>query len=191
MLRPSESELRPKGWKSPDLQSDGTRIIVMSPLKRFEQVRSYSPRRLVGQSAILKENSVQCCRRVKNKGYRPLDYHSVIFRRRRRFTIFESDETDFASHLALISFRLDYRRKPGERFLQKHSLGTVFHLIWIKVQSMTWGTFHMFFEACDICNPVSVVKSDLMIPKHCGMHTHYDGSLGNVSDSIFDILTTL
>ena len=53
--------------------------------------------------------------------------------------------------------RLDQRRRPGDKFLQKHILGTIFYQIWIKAQSMTWRTFQMVFEACDICNPVPVV----------------------------------
>ena len=52
---------------------------------------------------------------------------------------------------------LNLHRRPGERFLPKPILVTIFHQIWIKAQSMTWRTFKMFFEACDICNPVPVV----------------------------------
>ena len=57
------------------------------------------------------------------------------FRRLRRLTIFKPDETKLASHLTLL--RLDHRRKPGARFLQKHILETIFHQLTFKVQSMT------------------------------------------------------
>ena len=49
------------------------------------------------------------------------------------------------------------RKSHGEKFFQKHILETIFHHIWIKAQSMIRRTFQLFFEACDICNPLSVV----------------------------------
>ena len=49
------------------------------------------------------------------------------FRSRRRLTILEPGETTFASHLTLLSCRLDPRGRPGERFLPKHILETIFH----------------------------------------------------------------
>ena len=44
-------------------------------LGRFRQGPSYSPNRLVSQSATLKEWSVQGCKRAKHKTYSPPDYH--------------------------------------------------------------------------------------------------------------------
>ena len=44
-----------------------TRIRALSPLRRFGQVLSCSPHHLVSHSAMLKERSVQCCRRAKHK----------------------------------------------------------------------------------------------------------------------------
>ena len=49
MLRQYGSELRSDGWRSPDLQSEGTKIRTSSPLRRFGQGPSYSPNRLVSQ----------------------------------------------------------------------------------------------------------------------------------------------
>ena len=49
----SVRELRSKGWRSPDLQLKGTGIRTLSPLRRFRQGPSYSPNRLVSQSATL------------------------------------------------------------------------------------------------------------------------------------------
>ena len=37
MLRPSGSELRSKDWRSPDKQSEGTRIRALSPLNRIQR----------------------------------------------------------------------------------------------------------------------------------------------------------
>ena len=37
------------------------------------------------------------------------------------------------------------------------TLETIFREIWINVQSMTGRTVQKVFEACDICNPVSIV----------------------------------
>ena len=48
--------------------------------------------------------------------------------------------------------RLDHRRRPGERFLQKNILETIFHQTSTKAQSMNWITLQMFFEACDWIN---------------------------------------
>ena len=39
---------------------------------------------------------------------------------------------------------LDHRRIPGERFLQKHILETIFHQNWIRAQRMTWRTSKWF-----------------------------------------------
>ena len=60
----SVRELRSKGWRSPDLQSERTGIRALSPLRRLRQGPTYSPNRLVSQSAKLKELSVQGCKRA-------------------------------------------------------------------------------------------------------------------------------
>ena len=51
---------------------------TLSPLRRFEQGPSYSPNHLVSQSAMLKERSVQGCKRAKHKTYSPFDDKWVI-----------------------------------------------------------------------------------------------------------------
>ena len=53
MLRSSGSELRSDGLRSPDRQSERTNIRTLSPLGSFGQGPSYSPNRLVSQSAML------------------------------------------------------------------------------------------------------------------------------------------
>ena len=50
----------------------------MSPLRRFRKGPSYSPNRIVSQSATLKEWYVQGCIRAKHKTYIPLDDHWVM-----------------------------------------------------------------------------------------------------------------
>ena len=77
---------------------------ALSPLRRFGQVPSYSPHRLVGQSAMLKERSVQDCRSAKHKTYRLLDDHWVIVSTSKAFDYWEPDETKFASYLTLLSY---------------------------------------------------------------------------------------
>ena len=65
----------------------------MSPLRRFGQGPSYSPNRLVSQSAPHQERSVQGRRRAKHKTYIVLSMINGSYcRRRRRLTIFEPDE---------------------------------------------------------------------------------------------------
>ena len=85
----------------------------------------------------------------------PLMIAGSHLRRRRRLTtsISEPDETKWPS----LAWRLDIRRSPGERFLQKHILESIFNQIWTKAQSLVWRTFLFFTEACAICNPVSIV----------------------------------
>ena len=78
MLRLSVSELRPKGRRSPVLQSEGVRIRTLSSLRRFGQGTSFSPNRLVSQSAMLQEKIEQDCKRAKHNNYRPLDDHWII-----------------------------------------------------------------------------------------------------------------
>ena len=63
------SELRSKSCRSPDLQSEGTKLGILSPLQRFGQGPSCSPHRLVSQSAMLKEESVHGRRGAKYKTY--------------------------------------------------------------------------------------------------------------------------
>ena len=74
-------------------------IRALSPLRRFGQVLSYSPRRLVSQSAMLEERSVQGCRRAKHKTYSPLDDQLVILSTSKAFDYFKArrDEIRFIS----------------------------------------------------------------------------------------------
>ena len=71
MLRQSGIKLRSKGWRSPDLQSRGMRIRVLSPLKRFTQVPSYSPRRL--------EIRVQCSTKDLHKAVEGPSTRPIVF----------------------------------------------------------------------------------------------------------------
>ena len=93
---------------NPDLQSEGTGIRTPSPLRRFRQGPLYSPNRLVSQSATLKGWS-------EGPSTKPMVFSMIsgsYFRRRRRLTILEPDETKFALHLTLLTVvcRLDHRR---------------------------------------------------------------------------------
>ena len=90
MLYYAESvrEVRSKGWRSPDYQSEGAGIRTLSPLRRFRQGPSYSPNRLVSQSATLKECSVQGCKRAKHNTYSPLNDHWVILSTSKAFRYF-------------------------------------------------------------------------------------------------------
>ena len=99
MLRLSGSELQ--GLKESQLTSEGTRIGALSPLMRFGQVPSYSPHHLVSQ----------CVRKDLYKAVEGPSTKSIVlsmingsyFRRRRRLTILEPDETKFSSNLTLLS----------------------------------------------------------------------------------------
>ena len=51
MLCTSGSELRSKGWRSPDWQSEGSRIRALFPLQRFEQMQLSYPHRFVTYQA--------------------------------------------------------------------------------------------------------------------------------------------
>ena len=51
--------------------------------------------------------------------------------------------------ILLLVYKLDHRRIPGMRFLQKH-IETIFHQSWTEVQSIGQRTFEMFFEACEL-----------------------------------------
>ena len=87
-------------------QSEGTGIRTLSPLRRFRQGPSYSPDRVVSQSATLnKECSAQGCKRAKHKTYIFSMIAGSYCRRRRRFTILESDEMKFASPLQLTDWK--------------------------------------------------------------------------------------
>ena len=85
---------------------------------------------------------VQCLSKVLYKAVEEPSTRPIIllmitgsyFRRRLRLTIFEPDETKFASYMTL----LNHRRRPGERFLLKHILETLIHQSWIKAPSMTF-----------------------------------------------------
>ena len=67
-----------QGLKESRLTIKGDENQGLSPLKRFAQVPSYSPRSLVSQSAALWERYAQGCGMVKNKTFSPLDDHWVI-----------------------------------------------------------------------------------------------------------------
>ena len=70
--------------------TEGRRILVLSRLRRFWQVSSYSFHRLISQSATLQERSVQGCRRAKYKFYSPLDDAWVIWSTSKVFNYFRS-----------------------------------------------------------------------------------------------------
>ena len=74
---------------------------MLSSLRRFRQGPSYSPNRLVGQSATLKEWSAQCCTRAKHKTYSPFDDYWVILPTSKAFHYFRAqrDEIRFAFDL--------------------------------------------------------------------------------------------
>ena len=72
-----EASSGPKTKEVPAKISEGTKIGALSPLRRFGQVQLYS--RLVSQSGMLQERSVQGCRRAKHKTNSPLDDNWVIF----------------------------------------------------------------------------------------------------------------
>ena len=78
-------------------------IRTLSPLRRFGQDPSYSPNRLVSQSAMLLERSVQCCRMAKHKTYIPLDEQCVILSFSKAFNYCETDEMTFGLFLTLFS----------------------------------------------------------------------------------------
>ena len=135
MSRPSGSEFRSNDWRSPDLQSEGTRIRALSPPRRFGEAPSYTSNCLVGQSAMLKGRSVQGCRRANYETYRPLDDHRVILSTSKAFGCFQARPDENPSHLIDPPFfELDLHRRPDGRSFQKHILDTIFHQIWIKTQ---------------------------------------------------------
>ena len=79
------------------IRGDGDQDPVAS--ERFRQGPSLSPNCIASQSAMLKEWSVQGCKRAEHKTYSP----SVgsCWLRRRRLTIVEADEMTFSSPLTL------------------------------------------------------------------------------------------
>ena len=127
-------------------------------LRRFRQRPSYSPNRLVSQSATLQEWSVQGCKRTKHKTYSPLDDRWVIpttskafhyFRARRDEIRFAFDPPKFVDKINVEDRKSDslwyiilkrYFTKFGQKFR-----------VWPKELPKR------FSEACDICNPVSNV----------------------------------
>ena len=129
----SVRELRSKGWRSPDYQSEGTGIRTLSPLRRFRQGPSYSPNRLVSQSATLKEWSVQDCKRAKHKTFSPLEDRWVILTSSKAFDYFRAwrDEIRFAFYPPLFvdkitvqdrvsnSFRYTFLKRYCTKFGQK------------------------------------------------------------------------
>ena len=70
--------------------NQGTKIRTLSPLRSFGQGPSYSPNRLVSQSAMLYERSVKGCTRAKHKTYSPLDDHWVILSSSKAFDYFRT-----------------------------------------------------------------------------------------------------
>ena len=79
------------------------------------------------------------------------------FLSRRRLTLSATKRNSMRIWPSLV-WSLDDHRRPGERFLRKHILETIFYQSWIKAhQSMTWRIVRMYFEACDIYNRVSIV----------------------------------
>ena len=74
----------------PTKKSEGTKIRTLSPLRRFGQGPSYSPNRLVSQSAMLSEKFVQGCTRAKHKTYSPLDDQWIMLSSSKAFNYFRS-----------------------------------------------------------------------------------------------------
>ena len=105
---------------NPDLQLEGTKIKTLSPLRRFGQVPSYCPRRLVSQSSMLWGRYVQGCKRIKRKTSRPFDDHRVILTTSNGVELFSS--LTKWNRLCLwpsLDFRLDHHRRWGDGFLLK------------------------------------------------------------------------
>ena len=97
----------------------------------------------------LQERSVQCCKRTKEKTYRPLNKHWVILTTSNASSVWaQRDE---------ICCTFTLRRRLDEWFLLKHILETILHQIWTDVQNMTRRTPEKFSKVFDICNPVSNV----------------------------------
>ena len=102
MLSPSGSKLGIKDWRSPNKQSEGTKIGALSPLRRFGQVPSYCPHRFVSHSAMLLERSISGCRTAST---RPIVFSMITgsyFCRRRRLTSFEPDERSTVLYLIIL-----------------------------------------------------------------------------------------
>ena len=127
MHRPAESELRSYRLRSPDLQSEGTKIRTFSPLRRFGQGPSYSPNRLVSQNAMHYGRSVQGCLRANHKTYGPLDDQWVILSSSEEFNYFRTlTRCNSVGLWPSLFCRLDHHRRPGDRFpsTQYHKIST-------------------------------------------------------------------
>ena len=90
MFHPNCKRAQVQGLKESRLTIRGDDNQGLSPLRRFGQVPSYSPRSLVSQSETLCERSVQGCGMAKNNTYSPLDYHWVILSTSKAFNYFRA-----------------------------------------------------------------------------------------------------
>ena len=119
MINPSGSESRPKDRSSPDQQSNGTRVKALSSLMRMDKSCHIVPTALSVQWF-----RIDLFKAVEGPSRRPIILSMITglyFRRWRRLTIFEPNETKFALHWpSLVFYRLDHSRRMGGRFLQKH-----------------------------------------------------------------------
>ena len=103
MLRPYVSELRSDDLRSPNSQSKGTKIRTLSPLWRFGQGPSYSRHRLVSQCAMLSKGLYKTVEGPSTRLIILSMINGSYCRRRRRLTIFETDEMQVGVSLILLS----------------------------------------------------------------------------------------
>ena len=101
-LCPAQSvpELRSKGCRNPNKQSEGIKLRTLSPLQRFGQGPSCSPYRLVSQPERLKEESEHGCRGAKYKTYCLLDDPWIILSTSKAFV---PEEMKLVESLNLLS----------------------------------------------------------------------------------------
>ena len=152
MLRAVFTRSQVQGLNESRLTIRGDEDQGLSPLRRFWQVLSYSPRRLVSQSATLHERSAQNFDGPSTWPQWSLGHTFDV----EGVSIFSSQTKRISLRLwPFLVCRLGHRRRPVGRFLKQYILETVFHQLWTKAQSMTWRTSQMFIEAFDICNHVS------------------------------------
>ena len=91
------------GPRAEGVPTDNQRIRALYPLRRFGQVQLYSPAALLVRVQHLMKDMYKV---VEGRSTRPIVLSVITgsyFRRRRRFTIFEPDETKFSAPLALFS----------------------------------------------------------------------------------------